>query len=234
MENRMYHENRKSLNAFVGCNFDCVYCRPSFQRQAKRQKQRCGLCYSYTPHFHPSRLLKAPPKTLEDGFIFFPSMGDVSFAEKKDFEAMLSYTEKYPNTTFLIQTKNPECLEGYDFPDNVILALTLETNLRGYNTPSLYTTYERISKAPIPIFRFQSFKGLKHRRKIVTVEPILQFSDGLKRWIFQINPEAVYVGYDNHNCKLPEPTLNETKVLIRDLSEFLEVRTKTIRNAWFE
>ena len=33
----MYAE-AKTWNPFKGCAFDCVYCVPSFQRQAKRQK----------------------------------------------------------------------------------------------------------------------------------------------------------------------------------------------------
>ena len=42
----------KTWNPFKGCEFDCIYCTPSFQRQSKRQKNLCGDCYAYSPHCH--------------------------------------------------------------------------------------------------------------------------------------------------------------------------------------
>ncbi len=39
----------KTWNPFKGCQFDCTYCVPSFQRQAKRQLHNCQKCYGYTP-----------------------------------------------------------------------------------------------------------------------------------------------------------------------------------------
>ena len=36
-------------------------------------------------------------------------------------------------------------------------------------------------------------------------------------------------GYDNHNHKLPEPSLQKTNLLIEMLRDFTEVRTKTLR-----
>jgi len=200
----------------------------------KRQLHNCKTCYDFNPHAHLERLLRAPPKTKEEEFIFFPSSGDPSFASIEQWAKAIEYTEKYKDTTFLIQTKNPEVLQQYKFPDNVILGITLETDRRLYYTPSLFKNYERISKAPIPFFRTFAFKDVKHKRKFVTIEPILQFSSILLSWVFQINPEFVYIGYDNHNCILPEPKLEDTKKLIVELEKFTEVRIKTIRKAWWE
>ena len=221
----------------VGCNFDCVYCRPSFQRQMKRQKQRCLKCYEYTPHFHPERLLKAPPKTQGKEFVFFPSSGDPSFLTAHQLTLCNIYMKQYPETTFLIQTKNPEKFHRIKLPDNAILGITLETDLRLYHTPSLFKTYKRISKAPIPYYRIGDFWDVKHKRKAVTIEPILQFKtphSSLVPWIYRVDPEFVYVGYDNHNCELPEPTLKETKELIKSLEKFTKVRKKSLRKAWYE
>jgi len=50
----------KTWNPFKGCEFDCLYCVPSFQAQAKRQKHRCLECYKYQPHEHPERLDSIP------------------------------------------------------------------------------------------------------------------------------------------------------------------------------
>ena len=103
MMNRMYEENRRSLNAYVGCKFNCVYCKPSFQRQMKRQKNRCRLCYDYAPHFHSERLLKPPPKTVGDQFIFFPSSADLAFATLFEMCDMIEYAKKYSDRQFLMQ-----------------------------------------------------------------------------------------------------------------------------------
>ena len=230
--NHMYEQNRKSLNAYVGCEHGCVYCKPSFQRQMKRQ--RCELCKSYTPHFHPERLLKAPPRTQGDGFIFFPSSADLAFASRSEVQAHIDYAEKYLDRTFLIQSKAPAFMQKHKFPSNVVLATTLETNLSLYETPSKYKSYKEISSAPHPFWRFLDMLNIGHSRLIVTVEPILQFTMLLAQWIKEIGPEAVYVGYDNHNCKLPEPRLNKTLELIERLERFTEVRRKTLRKAWWE
>lgn len=220
----------------VGCKFNCVYCKPSFQRQMKRQRKNCKLCYEYIPHFHPERLLKTPPKTTDNEFVFFPSSGDPSFIVYCELVMMIKYMKKYPDTTFLIQTKDPlNIFHRIKFPDNAILGITLETDRSKYDTPSIFKTYRRISGAPIPIWRITDFRDVKHEWKSVTIEPILQFNKKvLSAWIYRINPLFVYVGYDNHNCKLPEPTLRETRELIKELSSFTEVRIKSLRKAWYE
>jgi len=152
--------------------------------------------------------LKRPPTTLGDNFIFFPSSGDPAFASPHEMQTAIDYTRKYSDCTFFIQSKNPECFLPYKFPENVILGITLETDLRLYHTPSLFTMYQQISKAPIPIERTNHFEDVKHKRKMVTIEPILDFKVSiLTAWIYRINPEIIYIGYDNHNCKLPEPAL---------------------------
>lgn len=50
------YPDTKSWNPFVGCLHDCNYCKYTFKRQMKRQKQRCYTCWEYKPHEHPERL----------------------------------------------------------------------------------------------------------------------------------------------------------------------------------
>lgn len=229
---RMYEENRKSKNAFVGCLHNCVYCKPSFQRQAKRFE---GKGYDFQPRYHPERLLKAPPRTEEGEFIFFPSMGDLAFATSIQIQAHIDYAQKYPDRTFLTQSKNPQWFHDYSFPENMILGATVETNMYGFDTPSEYHYYSDISLAPLPHLRLASMATLLHKRKALTIEPILQFRDyAFLDAIKKVNPELIWVGYDNHNCKLPEPLLSETMSLIKMLREDFDVRTKTLRKAWYE
>jgi hypothetical protein len=232
-ELHMYRENRKSINWFVGCNHGCIYCIPSFQRQMKRRGKKCLKCYNYEPHAHLERLLKPPPKTSGKDFVFFPSSGDPAYASEKEWKTVISYTEKYPDTTFLVQSKDPICFLPYKFPDNVILGTTAETNILSFhNEQCKYEFYSDVSKALYPIHRLQHLSQLNHKRKFVTVEPILVFGVSFSGLIQMVNPEFVYVGYDNHNCKLPEPSLAGTRELIKELEKFTEVRVKTLREAW--
>jgi len=238
MGNTMYEEVRKTHNPFVGCRHACIYCVPSFQRQAKRQRKRCVKCYNYEPHFHPERLKDYLPRTKPDEFIFLCDMGDVAFAKPEWLKLIIEHeVRRYPDRTFLIQSKNPACFEPFSglYPENLILGVTIETNKVEFDTPSKYRNYQERSKAPLPEQRYKAMVKLNHSRKLVTIEPILDFDlPILVSWIREIKPEAVYVGYDNHNCKLPEPLKWKTLKLIEELKKFTEVRRKTIRKAWFE
>jgi len=239
MRRLMYKENVKSINAFVGCLHDCVYCVPSFQRICKWSK--CPLHRSYTPHPHLERLKKRPPKTHGDEFIFFPSCGDLAFASREIIYAHIEYAKEYPDRTFLIQSKDTEWMPNYEFPDNIILGTTIETDRVTFNTPSKYKTYSQISKAPFPYWRIEYLAKVHHPYKLVAVEPILQFSPELAKWLTKMRYTCrrliVYVGYDNHKCRLPEPKLTETLKLINELKSILppiDLRLKTIRKAWWE
>jgi hypothetical protein len=201
----------------------------------KRQGKHCWKCYYYEPHAHLERLLKSPPKTRGKDFVFFPSSGDPAYASRKEWKTAISYTEKYSDTTFLIQSKDPICFLPYRFPDNVILDTTVETNLLSFNIKGCkYEYYSNISGAPYPVQRLGEFLKVKHKQKGITIEPILDFGNKFANFIQPLNPEFVYVGYDNHNCKLPEPSLAKTQQLIQELEKFTEVRVKTLRKAWWE
>jgi hypothetical protein len=78
-------------------------------------------------------------------------------------------------------------------------------------------------------------KHLQWGLKLVSIEPILNFTDRFDREIAKIKPVTVYVGYDSYGNRLPEPTLQKTVSLIRFLeARGIEVRTKTLRPAWYE
>jgi len=232
MASRMY-ENVKTWNPFVGCRFNCVYCKPSFQRQAKRRRKWCELCYNYEPHFHPERLDRVPNAEV----IFACAYGDFVFARSDVMEKIFSVMAKHENKTFYIQTKDPVCYILYQnypntngdsiIPENVILGVTIETNID--------EGYDKISKAPMPSERLEVMADSVDGRKYVTIEPILDFDiDEFVSVIKEIKPEFVYIGYDNHNCRLPEPSLKKTLALIEELRKFTEVRLKTMRPAWYE
>lgn len=245
----MYAQNVYFPDVFKGCKHDCVYCKPSFQRQAKRQKQRCLKCYTFEPHDHFERLKGRTPATKPGEFIFFPKGADLCFASTKEWEQIVHFIESNPQTTFLIQTKEPYCFNRYenpwtinegceprDFPPNVILGMTLETDRYNFSVEaSQYKSYPQISKAEYPIERIHAFQSFRHKRKEITIEPILQFTEQFEWQIRKLKPEFVYIGYDTKGCKLPEPTLAETQGLIEKLkASGIDVRLKTIRKAWYE
>jgi hypothetical protein len=246
----MYEQNVYFPDVFKGCTNNCVYCKPSFQRQAKRQKQRCEKCYTFEPHLHAERLERKSPATKDNQFVFFPKGGDLCCASYWTVEKLIKYIRSNPQTTFMSQSKDPAFWHKHEqkveLPSNLILGMTLETNKDDfycrdgtsnlYSTPSKYYFYSYISKAPSPRDRYDAFRKIWHTRKCVTIEPILKFDiDRMVTWIELIKPEFVYVGYDTKNCKLPEPTLTETQALIGYLKDGgLDVRLKTIRKAWYE
>jgi hypothetical protein len=167
----MYRDT-KSWNPFVGCNFDCTYCKPSFQKLIAwlGRMHHCVPCQNYAPHEHPERL----SRLYSDKTIFACEDGDISFADPafmaKVFDVMRSDTK---NRNWLLQSKNPECFEQYlsQLPENTYLITTLETNRDGL--------CRQISKAPLPSKRQKEFVNLHWKNKFVTVEPIM-----LLTWTF--------------------------------------------------
>ncbi|OGS23262.1 MAG: hypothetical protein A2252_09260 [Elusimicrobia bacterium RIFOXYA2_FULL_39_19] len=222
--------NTKTWNPFKGCEFSCIYCKPSFQGQAKRQKHNCLDCYAFKPHEHKieDRAMPSSPT------VFFCGNADISFA-RPDFIRLAiarvkDHLKRCPYKQFYFQSKNPKCFEQYlgDFPKgNSILLTTLETNRdEGYNL---------VSQSPVPSQRYEAFKAIDWPRKIVTIEPIMDFDhDIFLEWITSIKPEAVWIGYNSHPDKvqLPEPSLEKTQKFIAALkSAGIEVKEKDIREA---
>jgi len=257
---RMY-EGVRSWSPFIGCWHGCVYCKDSFQRQMKRRRRYCYDCYLYTPHFHEERLKRVPSAKT----IFCCAFGDIAFASLNHVFKILEVIEKHHDKTFYIQSKRPYVFtvwehelekKGKSIPDNVILGTTIESNRQTWeyksethHVPWAMITYNYdISRAPDPHDRYRVMRrngyGLKHERRFVTIEPILDFDmHTLVGWIHDIDPEFVYVGYDNHDTKitvrgepyrLPEPSLAKTELLIAMLEEFTVVKRKTLRRAWWE
>ena len=128
---------------------------------------------------------------------------------------------------WFIQSKIPKCFEQYltEFPENTILLTTLETNRDTY--------YDILSKAPPPSVRYEMFKNLDYPKKIVTVEPILDFDlEIFVDWIVNIKPLAVFIGYNSHPKEVPlcEPGMEKTLDLIVTLkNKGIRILTKELR-----
>jgi hypothetical protein len=224
-QSHMYPETQ-TWNPFVGCEFDCTYCKPSFKAQAKRQRKNCPICYDYTPHCHPDRLEKIPTEEI----VFACGCGDISFCDPAFIERIIEAIcgckpEKVQ--AFYLQSKQPECLQPHlkSLPPSVIVVTTLETNRDD--------GYDLVSKAPPPSERFKQFLALEYPRKVVTIEPVMDFDvDEFVNWIVRINPKYVWLGYNSREkqVKLPEPSPEKLLTFVEKLIEAgIEVRGKHLR-----
>jgi len=220
---RMY-AGAKTWNPFKGCLFDCVYCKPTFQAQAKRPK--CRDCNKYVPHYHLKSLNHFPSTEI----VFFAGNGDISFCKPGFTSQMIWAIKKHnrrcPYKTYYFQSKRPEYFKPFLslFPANVILITTLETNRDGYAF---------VSKAPVPSVRYEQFKNLDYPRKAITIEPIMDFDTEIfLSWIRAIKPEFVHLGFNSHPkaVKLLEPSKGKVLEFMRMLkAEGVEVRGKDLR-----
>ena len=222
-KNNMYPERKGNIAWYRGCAHDCVYC--GFKRTLRFQK--CIKCQNFEPHAHLEVLKKRPPVTKEGEFLTMGLTGDICFASKEEMEAAIAYCEKWSDRTFLFQTKNPRVYLQHKFPDNVILDVTIESDIDYPVTlaPSVRLRHDIMTSSSI-----QS----KNNKIWITVEPIMGFSGYFPSWLEEIHPEVVYIGYDSKNHTLTEPSLEQTKHLIERVGKFAEVRTKLLRKAHWE
>ncbi len=59
--------------------------------------------------------------------------------------------------------------------------------------------------------RAKAMIDLQYDRKFISIEPIMDFDlEIFAKWIEDIAPIHVAVGYDNWNNRLPEPSLSKT------------------------
>lgn len=227
-KSNMYKLSVEQWNPFFGCEFDCIYCEKSFKAQAKRQKNKCMKCYGYIPHVHPKRLEGYLPRTRYMEYIFTCASGDISFCSTEYLRLIINRIRQEPDKTFLIQSKNPATFNRVIFPDNVILGTTIETD-----DDVLYMRHG-ISYAPVPSKRYKEFLGIKHKFKMVTIEPVLRFKDNLVKWIEDLDLVLVWLGYDSKDCDLPEPSYDDfmrlySEIGLLNIPVFLKNVKKEVR-----
>jgi len=220
-----FGEITDTWNPITGCLHNCVYC---WARGYAKRLATMGVEPYKTNMFKPAfaewRLKQRIPMGR---FVFVSDMGDMwgEWVPKEWIEKVLKAIRSKPNSKFLFLTKNPRRYHEFqvNFAKNMMLGVTIETN-RNY----------RLSKAPTPAERYEEMKSLDWKHKAMVIEPILDFDPEFVDWIRDISPEMVYIGYDNYGNKLPEPQLNKTEMLVRELHGIADVRAKALRKAWHE
>lgn len=193
----------KTWNVFVGCKYDCTYCNA---KVLARTRLKHNL--RYRDGFEKPHLV---PELLTRGFnpgdlVFICYMGDISFATRYELWQILRRVECYLGTDFLLISKNPAYFLRWPdpLPQNTIVGTTLETN-RNHG----------LSKAPAPLKRWIDLQALKHPRKFLSIEPVMDFDPReLTRWIGLLGPTIIEVGADNYHHNLPEPSWEKVEQLL--------------------
>lgn len=176
----------------------------------------CSYCYMKRwGDLRPTRFDEKELRTdLGTGnTIFVGSSNDLFCKSYPDewVEKTLEHCRKYPGNTYLFQTK--DSLRYWDFmgqyPEKTIFGVTIESN----------RDFAGMSNAPSMFIRYGGIKGMSHARKIVTIEPVMTFDIGIfLNAIRDINPEWVTIGADTGHNSLPEPTGEEVRKLIEELT----------------
>jgi DNA repair photolyase len=226
---KMFNIVTGTWNPVSGCLYGCSYC---WARDFAVTKLRNSHRYSngFKPMLNETEFRT---KFGEGDVIFVSDMGDLfgSFVPDDWIIRVLKYTSHFPKTSFLFMTKNPARYLEFrcQIPENAILGVTIETNIDNI------LKAEKISQAPLPSERFNAMRDLNWERKLLSIEPILDFDlRAFAKWVEDIFPLLVYVGYDNYGHNLNEPLETKTLELIDRISEDTLVIRKTIRPSWRE
>lgn len=183
-----------------------------------------GICPHKCSYCYMKGFVKGEPRFIEKemdtdlgagNFIFVGSSIDMFTNEIlfRWIEQTIDHCDRFLNT-YLFQSKNPANMLDWDYPIKTILGTTLETNRE---TPSI---------APLTIERYEAMAAYDGR-KMVSIEPIMDFDDEFIDWIRAIKPEFVSIGADSKGHHLPEPSPDKLKALINELKGFTEVRLKS-------
>ena len=188
-----------------------------------------GLCPYNCKYCYTGRWGKLPPlhldekvlneKLRENNFIFICSGCDLFHPAVPDewISRVILHTKKY-NNQYLLHTKNPERALGWEqnITDNHILCVTIETDL--FFTPP-------VGYAPSfnkRLFALDMWTG----RKMITVEPIMRFSEYFAKKLVHSAPEQINIGAVTGKNKLPEPGAVDIELFVSYLERYTKVCLK--------
>ena len=190
-------------------------------------KGKCphGCIYCYMRRF-PQKELRLVEKELRTDlgsgrFIFVGSSTDM-WAEAVPLEwiAKIIRMCDVQDNTYLFQSKNPDRFHKVYLPESFkhVFATTIETNRR----------YSCMGKAPPVEDRARAMERLWFHRRMVTIEPILDFDlPEFVALIRTVHPEWVNIGADSKGHGLSEPRAEKIWELIEQLRGFTHIKLKS-------
>lgn len=225
MSKEAFGKITETWNPITGCLHNCTYCwAKRFSKRLASMGVEPYKTHEFRPAFAEWRLKQ---RLRKGGFVFISDMGDMwgEWVSNEWIEKVFRALGSNPDCRFFFLTKNPARYHEFQgrFTENMMLGATIETDKD-----------HGLTTAPSPRERYNAMKDLEWRHKAIVVEPILDFGQEFTGWMTDISPEVVYLGYDNYGNRLPEPKMEKTKRLIRELEEFADVSVKTLRRAWHE
>ena len=162
-------------------------------------------------------------KNLKPPFIVFVCSCNDLFTKQVPtdmIEKIIWKCNQFPENTYLFQSKNPWRFTDFliQFPKNVILATTIESN----------RDYPGLSNAPLINERVNAMNNLSHiLPTMITLEPLLKFDvQPLFDMIKDMDPTYVSIGADSKNCNLSEPSKEEVEALLSLLKTKTTVEVK--------
>jgi len=153
----------------------------------------------------------------DDDFVFVSDMRDMFEANvpTSQIDEVLAKIQLESPTKFLLLTKNPARYHEFALPGNCVAGATIETDC-GLDRQT----------------RIDAMGFLAYPVKMISVEPIMDFSANFPDKISKIKPQFVAVGYDNYENGLSEPSLKKTQDLIGFLrTKNILVYEKTLRES---
>ena len=199
------------------CKHECTYCY--VVDTAKRY--HAPLKDLFLDENDLKKNLQKDPKKKETVFVCYTCDLFADDVPAEWIKKVLAHLCEYPKNRYLLQTKNPKRMMWFmdDFPPDVLLGTTIETNRTTY--------YE--SKAPTFTERATWLGELSAcgYETMVTIEPLMDFDlEPLVDLIVTANPVWVNVGADSKSHDLPEPAPEKVKALIDALKEKTDVELK--------
>lgn len=216
---KMFQDVGRRINPFaVKCKHGCPYKCWALDLI----KNRPPLTKKYSDNSLVYKELKKIENAPADEILFVGSMTDIMGDWiPKEWICLLMESIAKSKATVMLCTKAPWRYSDFELPDNIIFGATIETD-KEFPTGA----------APSRMDRLAGMTDLDVSHKMISIEPIMDFTVDFAARILLTQPDFVYVGYDNYKSGLNEPSLAKTRILIADLRNHgVKVYEKTLREA---
>lgn len=191
---------------------------------------QCIYCYmkSIMLRYHQNATLRLDQKELNikmgrNRFIFLGSSTDMFAADVPSewIVAVLDHLYEFPENEYMFQSKNPTRFLEFvghklftKLKEQIIFCTTLESDI----------DHKSVSTAPLIVERAVAMQKISSLgfKTMITVEPVMMFSDALKfaDLLALINPVQVNIGANtNRQVKLIEPERDDIISLIKNLED---------------